>query len=94
MGARGSRVSLGNLAPRGTQDHQVCLVTRVLTVSRATLAYPELRDPEDTEDQPDRKDRLESPGRQVLEDLKGRWETPGLRGSREMLGSPAGEVRG
>ena len=63
-------------------------------VSRARPAYPELRDPEVTEDPPGHQDRLGSPGRQVLEDLKVRWETPELQGSREMLANPAGEVRG
>ena len=94
MGALGYRDSLESRDPRGTPDLQVCLVTRVLTASRVTLAYPELRDPEDTEDPPDHRDRLESPGLQVLEDLRVRWETLELQGSREMLANPAGEVRG
>ena len=90
MGALGYRDSLGSLDPRGTPDPQVCLVTRDPTVSRATLACLDLRDPEDTEDPPDHRDRLESPGLLVLEDLRVRWETLELLGSREMLGSLAG----
>ena len=53
-----------------------------------------LRDREDTEDPPDHWDRLESLDLQVLEDLRVRWETLELLGSREMLASLAGEDRG
>ena len=94
MGALGYRDSLGSRDPRGTPDLQVYLVTRDPTVSRETLACLDLRDPEDTEDPPDHKDRLENPGLQVLEDLRVRWETLEPLGSREMLGSLAGEDRG
>jgi len=94
MAALGYRDSLGSRDRRGTPDLQVCLVTRDPTVSRATLACLDLRDPEDTEDPLDHWDRLESPGLQVLEDPRVRWETLELLASREMLGSLAGEVRG
>ena len=63
-------------------------------VSKETLACVVLRDREDTEDPPDHRDRLESLDLQVLEDLRVRWETLELLGSREMLGSLAGEDRG
>ena len=88
------RDSLGSRDRRGTPDLQVCLVTRDPTASRATLACLDLRDHEDTEDPPDHRDRLESPGLVVLEDLRVRWETLELLGSREMLESLAVEARG
>ena len=94
MGVLGYRASLESLDPRGTPDLQVYLVTRDPTVSRETLACLDLRDHEDTEDPPDHRDRLESPGLLVLEDLRVRWETLELLGSREMLGSPAVEAPG
>lgn len=94
MAALGYRDSLGTLDPRGTPDLQVCQVTRDPTASRATLGCLDPRDPEDTEDPPDHWDRLESLDLQVLEALRVRWETPGLLGSREMLGSQGGEARG
>ena len=94
MGALGYRDSLGSRDPRGTPDLQVCQVTRDPTASRATLACLDLRDLEDTEDPPDHRDRLESQGLLVLEDLRVRWETLELLGSREMLASLAGEDRG
>ena len=94
MVALGYRDSLGSRDRRGTPDLLVCLVTRDPTASRATLACLDLRDPEDTEDRLDHWDRFESPGLQVLEDPRVRWETLGLLASREMLGSLAGEVLG
>ena len=94
MEALGYRDSVGSLDPRGTLDLQVCLVTRDPTVSRATLACLDLRDPEDTEDPPDHWDRLASPDLPGPEDLRVRWETLELLGSREMLASQAGEAPG
>ena len=72
----------------------VCLGTRDPMGSRETLACLDLRDRGDTEVPLDHLDRLESLDLQVLEDLRVRWETLELLGSREMLASLAGEDQG
>ena len=62
--------------------------------SRATLDSRDLRVHEDTGDPLDPLDRLESRDLLVPEDLRVRWETLELQGSKEMLESLVGGVLG